>query len=519
MYKGKFDQSNRQSSLSVEELLAQRNSASQAAAKKAEKAPVKKAAPAQEAPRKQAPVKKQPEAAPKKKGPRMGGVIFYTFYFMFILLFFVAVFIGLNWLRGWLTDYEAAQPTVKAEEVFQKVFADPDWAALYDAAGITDSEYEGREEYVAYMESRVADQALSYMETSAGLSDNRKYFVNLGSEKIASFTLVPGNEITSVTDIPNWKLGDVEVFYERSGSVRVQKMENHVACVNGVPLTDDHTIQIATTKADEYLPAGTQGFRTCIQELTGLLGSPEITVFDEKGQPMEVIYDEETGMYVEQTEANTMTSEQREVALNAVKTYALWMIEEVTNRAKIAQYFDPSSDPYNTIVKLGVLWMQDHNGYEFTNESVTNYARYSDDLFSAKVSLTLNVTRKDGSVKETPVVQTLFFEKQAKGNWLCFQMVAEDVSQPVGKVRLTFMDGETVVHSQLYDTDVKELVTPMLSIPDGKVFSGWVLEEEGEDGSTTLTVVFTPDELGNVKLPNGSALVPMTLHALFEDAE
>ena len=120
-----------------------------AAPKKAAPAP-KDGAPA--APKKAAPKKPAaPQEAPakpkkQKKGPRVGSVIFYTIYFLFILAFFGATYLGLQWLHGWLSDFEAAQPTLKAEQVFQEVFTDPDWGALYESAGAKDSLSEGKDQ-------------------------------------------------------------------------------------------------------------------------------------------------------------------------------------------------------------------------------------------------------------------------------------------------------------------------------------------------------------------------------------
>ena len=109
----------------------------------------------------------QPQEEPRRRGPRLGGVIFYTIYFLFIFVFFVGVYNGLSWFQGWLVDYEAAQPTTKCEEIFDQLFADPDWGALYDAAGIEDTIYEGKDVFVAYMEEKVGDRELTYMQTSA----------------------------------------------------------------------------------------------------------------------------------------------------------------------------------------------------------------------------------------------------------------------------------------------------------------------------------------------------------------
>ena len=466
-----------------------------------------------------------PVTQKKKSGPRLGGVIFYTLYFLFILIFFLGTFIGLTWLHGWLTDFELAQPTVKAEQVFTQLFTHPDWGALYDAAGAKDSAYEGKDAYVAYMENKVGDSQLTYMETSAGLSGDKKYLVRLGSEKVASFTLVDKNQVGDVSlnnlenigDIPDWQLGAVEVFFNREGTYYIEKLDGHTAYVNDVPLTDDMTIQVATTLAEEYLPAGTTGASMCTQQIDGLMTQPVVTIFDKSGTQMEVTYDETTRTFTERLESNTMSDEEKNVALEAAKVYCQWMIKEVTDRGTIAKYYDPSSETYNNIVKTTELWMQSHNGYTFSNESVTNYARYGDDLFSVSVSLSLDVTRTDGTVKNYPYSQSLFFRKSDTGKWLCFASTNKDVSVPVGRVRLTFMNGENEVHSQFYSTDSKEIITPVVPTPEGKVFTGWVTIEKDESGTTVYNLQFQPDEEGKVAIPEGTTLKPMTLYALFQN--
>jgi len=451
-------------------------------------------------------------------------VIFYTLYFMFILVFFIGTYIGLQWLQSWLTDFEAAQPTVKAQQVFSQLFTDPDWDALYQAAGAEDSAYEGKDEFVDYMENKIGNTKLTYLETSAGLSDDKKYVVRLNNENIATFTLVDKNALGEASlenlggDLPDWQLGRVEVFFERAESFLITKLDGHTAYVNGVALTDDHTIQIATTLAEKYLPAGTTGASMTTQQVTGLMAMPEVTVTDEKGNRMEVTYDEATRTFTERTEANTITAAEEEVALNAAKAFCLWMIEKGT-RADIAKYYDTSSQVYSEIIRTTELWMQDNNGYRFKDESVTNYARYTDSLFSVRVSMILEVTRTDGTTKDYEYGASLFFRKADNGDWKVFDRTNVDVSQPVGKVRLTFLHQNTVLTSDFYNTDATEIITPLISpIPEGKVFAGWVRETKNENGDTVLTVMFEPDETGRVAIPEGTTLEPMTLSALFQNA-
>ena len=335
MYQGKFDAKARGQQAPAETLdniIRQRAEGDAAkAAKKASRPAAQKPAASSEQPRRSAPrpqrplspseqsaaalsAKKPAPSRPAKKqtevevvrqqrrGPRLGGIIFYTIYFLMIFVFFIGVFVTLNWLNGWLKDYEAAQPTVKCQQVFDQLFGNPDWAQLYRLAGDPtgtgtnkyDTQFEGVDAYVTYMNEKVAGQPLNFVETSAGISGNKKFIVRLGTEKVATFTLNGHGE--KITDIPDWQLGAVEIFVNRQESIKIRKLENHVAYVNNQPLDDSYTIQIASTKADESL-APENRVRTSIQEVSGLLTTPELLVYDQTGAPIEVRYNPDSGMF------------------------------------------------------------------------------------------------------------------------------------------------------------------------------------------------------------------------------
>ena len=542
MYQGKFDAKAKGQSApgqTLENILKERDEANaKRAAKKAaldaarpaRKAPAEKKAPDQrQAPAENtAPAKKrtapakseavsenQKTQAPRKKGPRMGGVIFYTIYFLFIFAFFIGVFGVLNWLNGWLKAYEGAQPTVKCQQVFDELFGNPDWAQLYRLAGVEDTDFEGVNEYVSYMENKVGGQELNFVETSAGLSGDKKYIVRLGSEKLATFTLTGQGE--RITDIPDWQLGDVELFFSRNNSIQIKKLENHVAYVNGVPLDDSYTIQIASTKADELLPVGTPSVRTSIQRIDGLLAVPQIVVYDETGtSQVEVVYNADTDTYEEMNDAIVISDEERAAVFGALEAYSGFMINASGSRAGVAKYFDGSSSTYSDIIKMGSeLWMNSDNGHEFQNEEILGYTKYSDSLFSVRASLNMHVKCKDGTEKDYGVTESMIFIKK-NGNWVCNEMTNADITKPVGQVRLTFCDANgNTISSDFYATDASMLTTPTIPAPEGKTFSGWSRIDVGEDNTSTWTIVFNPDENGNVYL-NGATLEPMTLYPLFE---
>lgn len=463
------------------------------------------------------------EVVLQKRGPRTGSVVFYGIYFGLIFVFFVGVFITLNWLNGWLGKYEAAQPTIKCQQVFDQLFANPDWAQLYRLAGDPtgtgtnkyDTQFEGQDAFVRYMTEKVGSQQLSYVETSGGLT-GKKYLVRLGTEKLASFTLL--GQQNNIIDIPDWQLGEVELFLNRNQSIKIRKMENHVAYINGNPLSDDYTIQIASTKADERQAAENR-IRTSIQEVDGLLTAPELLVYDQTGAPIEVRYNTDSGMYEEQIAAIAITDEERSAVFGALEAYAGFMINASGSRAAVAKYFDGGSQTYKDIVAMnGELWMNADRGHQFLNEEILGYTKHSDTLFSVRASMVMHVNNKDNTEKDYNVTQSMYFEYK-NGKWVCTEMTNEDITAPVGEVRLSFYDAAgNQISSEFYSTSIKSMTTPVLETPAGKVFKGWATVETNDQGQKTWNVVLQPDELGNVTFPDGYNLVPMKLYPLFQNA-
>ena len=469
----------------------------------------------------------QPAPQPEKKKKGIGGLVFYTIFFLFIFAFYVFVYFGLHGLQDWLVQYEAAQPTKKYEEIFDMYFADPDWGLLYDNAGIQESQYEGREEFVAYMEQKVGETPLMGLETSAGLDRNtKKYIVRLGDEKIAGFTLVNQNQsagnpelsnLPDIPDIPDWELGEFQLFFTRNGSYQITLQEGHTATVNGVPLDDSGIVRKVANKAGEYLPEGVAGNQIFTLQIDGLMVQPQVVITDGSGQEMNVTYDEATHTFTEELTADVIGANEEKLALDALKTYAEYMSGKASAN-DIAKHFDSKSAAYKAITGSDLNWVQSDKGHQFSNEKVTDYVRYNDDLFSVRASLTLGLIRGDGSVKESQIEQSMFFQKNKNGKWLCFAMTAVNVSEPVEEIRLVFTQDGTVLSDEFVPVDAPQVQCPVVSAPQGQVFSGWATQEKKDNGDTVMRLVFQPDEKGIVSLTGGADLKPMELVPVFEAA-
>lgn len=452
-----------------------------------------------------------PETNTPPKKLSKGTIIFYSLYAFMIVAFFIAMGVLMNPLKDWLVRYEASQPQQKSQEIFQELFSAPDWSALYDLAGIEDTKYEGKEAFAAYMEEKAQGKAITYIETSAGLSGDHKYIVKLNDEKIATFALTGGNQ--SQTEIPQWELGDVELFFTRDLTVTIDKLPGYTVSVNGVVLDDSFTVRTITTAAENYLPEGVHGYRVEQQQVSGLLVPPAVTVTDENGVPVSVSYDEESGTYVVERPAMDITPEEQAQVQHTLESYAKYMIK-AASLAQVRACCVPNSQVYLNISKIE-RWMQSYLTYSISPITYSNFYRYSDSLFSVRTAMTNSVTRKDGSVKDYEMDYTLFFTRDESGKWLLSDMTQVDTTARNEQVRLTFLNEDTLIDSFFVDADSKTLTLPAVTIPEGHKFSGWVRQEDDGDGKITLTIMFAPDENGNA-VPPASGLEPMTLYTLFE---
>ena len=440
------------------------------------------------------------------KPGKSGTVVFYSILGGFILIFCIGLAIAMNALNNWLVRFEASQPTAKCTAVFAELFANPDWKRIYELApgDIT------AEDYARYMEQTVGEQTLSYIETSAGLSGDKKYIVRCGSEKIATFTLhnaAPGAEI------PQWELGTVELFYQANLSVSIQASPDHTVLVNGEPLDESHVIRTVTTEAQKYLPQGVYGYRMNELVVHGLLTEPEVQILDAQGVPVEVEYDAQRRLYTAVPDSSEITEEHRLTLVTAAETYCKYMIGAATQTA-LRNCFDNRTEIYRTITE-STIWRQSYTSYKLGEATLSDYYCYNEEYFSARVALTLKVTRKDGSIKEYPLDST-FFVKKAGEQWLVWEMTNANPQQLITQVRLEFISEDQVIRTGLVDAKINKLNLPVVTAPEGKTFAGWFTRNVGTDGNTVLELVFEPTEDGSLTLPADTVLEPMTLYALYQ---
>ena len=467
--------------------------------------------------------------------PIITGIIFYVLILIFIFLSWQTTQDKVSSLDQQLETYELSQAPHFAQLLFQKYFASPDWGALYDAASPDMlNQYEGRNAYIRYMESRVGSEPLTYQQLRNISETEIEYGVYLKKEQIASFTMV---NHSSDPAAPAWQFGSVRIYYTNDQTYRIEYSIGHTVKVNGVALNESTIVkstQMMPTSALKMLASQFPVIGVNTHEVQGLMSTPIVTIEDAEGNSLEVTYNADTHVFSEALNHQAIPQDIQDLALSAVKTYCKFMVQQA-NSADISKYFQIGTDTYKVISSIRRDRLQKPGSYTFADEQVSNLVYYTGDFYSVDVTLTVQMPRSDGSIKEDLVEKSLFFQQQNNGSWICTNMTSEKLFDEVNTVRVKFVQDENVLSSRMLSQDEKIIYCPDPVIPtelpdngpshilkkeddsqfEKIVFVGWGLKLLNENGKPFYQPVFQVGLDRKAEVPGGLLDEPVTLYPIF----
>ena len=365
------------------------------------------------------------EAKKKRKFPW-----FYAVLALFVIVGICLVAYGLSVLKLWMADYEQSQPKYAAEEIFNTYFKNPDIAKFIKETEYTISPAEDFSHLEKYVKDQIGSGEITYSKTVGSVDGKeQKYVVSAGDYKFAQFTVVDSGERTEYNN-PKYVLGGYEFFYvTETTSVTVTAPSDAKVTVNGYELDESYIVSTKETETCKHMPSvimhndnPAQGIKYSTYVIDGLLYPTEnIKVTDKYGADCQVKKLSD-GSFSADINYNTETEKlHSEKALAFAKGYAQYA-QGCGKFGDFSSTIDKESSIYTKIRTMATHFVHPHDSCEFTDERLTQWYEYSDDVFSCRVSFTWHAYKKNAPEAYEYIDMTLYFHK-VNGEYVLYYMI------------------------------------------------------------------------------------------------
>lgn len=346
--------------------------------------------------------------------PRRRVSIFYIIYFSLIILFAVALFFAIRVIRQKLADYEASRPYHVVDSVMEEYFKPGDAEKLIEVSGYVETPYEADADVVSLVEGFLSDGVENYQIASNG--GEQKYAVSSKELKFAAFTIAPsGSKDDAGYDI--YELKNIELMIGGSRAVSITAPNTTRVFLNGKELTGDYVVDSVESQRDRHIPDEIPTESTLTYEVKGLIGEPTVTATDRYGAEVADIAQRDGVFFDVPYTYCTVTDDVWERAVAAGEALAAYMQKDAAFWG-IGQYVDSSSDLYVDLQTSDVRWANEHNGYDIVDPTVTEYVKWSDDVYSVRVKFTHVLYRWSGNFENE--FDTTFYYRNVWGEWLIY---------------------------------------------------------------------------------------------------
>ena len=350
--------------------------------------------------------------------------VFYICLILAVALALIAMAWGLSQLRLILADYEDAQPKYAAEAVFAAHFDPPDFAALVALAGMPEnlSPLETEAGFVAELTERYAGKETSYASTTAGADGSLRYLVKAGEQKIATFSLQK-SALVSEYGFEQYELGEIELYIRPEKRVTVTAPVGDAVYINGKLLDESYlTATGIETDSCAHMPEGVSGITYCTYEAGSLLRAPTVEVKAPDGSLAPLTQDAESGAWTADVVYHQALADQYAAQMITVaQNYAAFVMRDAYF-ASFSNYFDKTTDLYQTIREVPTSFVWAHNGFEFRDVSATEFYAYSDDVFSCRIRF-VHILHRNGREDYTEQFDVTFYLHRVNGEFLIYDMV------------------------------------------------------------------------------------------------
>lgn len=352
--------------------------------------------------------------APKNKNKKLGR--FAKFIIIYSCTAFVVMIAVWGLLYAFLGDYEEGRPSVAMDKIISDFNAE-NVDKVLSSAKLTTNEFETIDLVTEFLKSRLTGQETSYKKSNGEYSEATPvYIVYAGDAPLARVELTDAGK--NFFKFTKWQLGSISTYdispKTPSKTVTVTVPSGSEVSLNGISvdtkyIKNDNITFDPCKNVAEFVTAPT----LTEYEVTGLLCEPDITV-EYNNMPLSL--SGENGVYTcSYPEDAALLETQKATIINTAETYGKYII----NRGSLASLKKLMVGRAETYISdIPAVWAflsGKQYTYEFKNESITNFKKYSDNCFSCDMYYDLYVNWGYGS--KTYETSMTYVYVLIDGNW------------------------------------------------------------------------------------------------------
>lgn len=363
-------------------------------------------------------------------------ISFFWISYLFFLLIGIAFWIlVIRYVHNCLIRYEAAQPEHVVEKLTEKIVSEGVGSVFNVNTVFT------RFESLDFVKNYYAESARG--ETISWQQDKSSYNVSApvyrfyaGEQPIGSVTLreTSSEPLMFILSLSEWEVESaVPILDAGQESVNITAPDTCSVMVNGISLgaeefTGNETVPEQFQYAKDYVAVP----KLVEYRVQDLLEKPSVEIRDASGNSLkyEEAYEaEHTQITLDTFPVSEMDPQLKAMALENAKRYSNFFSRDLPGcQASIKPLADmfPEDSYYLTLAenyRREDMWMYSaHSTPSFENESVSNYIRYSDDLFSCEIYFDKKIPLTKVSVTRTDTTHMMVFYGLLNSTWKILDM-------------------------------------------------------------------------------------------------
>lgn len=361
----------------------------------------------------------------KKKKFRLRG--FWLGYTIYVGVLVVLLFIFGAYIWNQMIKYQDAEPENVIEDIVDDM-SDKDPLDVFDFGSLKIAKFENKEVIADQIRARIKGQELTFKKAEDSYDALAPVFdVYAGKDCVAKITLQQEEEhkIMFILTLSDWKVASITPVVE-AGSItkKITVPSDFKVTVNSIPLTKDDMdaepkVSDEFKYASEYVDAPLEATYT----LTGFLKEPTIAINDNNGNAVDLSgFKDEIKLSYSPVE---MPGELKDYVLNVAKNYSNFFSRDLegcsTSTACISGYFPEGSYYLEMAEKYRQedMWMYSaHDKPVFNNQSVTEYKKYNDNLFSCHIYFDKSMYLAKTGATKVDTVNSIYYFVNIGGKWV-----------------------------------------------------------------------------------------------------